>query len=248
MPLDPPSAIPSPVSPMLIPTLNLTGFMTSWIDPYTQAFIEFAGNAQGPVLDIGAAYGIATLAALNTGAQVIACDPDERHLQICAERAPSEQKNRLQLLQGSLPDQIDITKESIGAIICSRVLHFLTGDEIEQAVYNMFNWLLPGGRVYLIADTPYSGFLKSFVPIYQKRKSQGEAWPGQIDNFSQFMPPELAPNLPQFFHTLEPDTLSPLCEKAGFIVEKAGFIARIDYLPDAQIDGREGVGIIAQKP
>jgi hypothetical protein len=34
----------------------------------------------------------------------------------------------------------------------------------------------------------------------------------------------------------------------GLIVERKGFISRIDYLPDAQDDGREGVGIIAYKP
>jgi hypothetical protein len=30
--------MPDPVSEMLIPTLNLMGFMTAWIDPYTEAF------------------------------------------------------------------------------------------------------------------------------------------------------------------------------------------------------------------
>lgn len=240
--------MPPPVSEMLTPTLNLMGFMTSWIDPYTEAFVKFAPFAPGPSLDIGASYGIATLAALETGADVIACDPDRRHLEICSQRTPSNQRSRLRLLQGSLPNQINLEEESVGAILCSRVLHFLTGQEIEESVFNMFRWLCPGGRIYLIADTPYNGFLKSFLPLYKARKLQGDLWPGQIDNFPEFMPTELAPSLPSFFHTLDPDILVRVCTQVGFRVERVGFIARIDYLPDAQDDGREGVGLIACKP
>ncbi|NCS02148.1 MAG: class I SAM-dependent methyltransferase [Microcystis aeruginosa G13-11] len=240
--------MPDPVSEMLTPTLNLMGFMTAWIDPYTEAFVKFAPLAPKTCLDIGAAYGIASLAALATGAEVIACDPDWRHLEICLQKTPSKQKSRLRLLQGSLPDQINLEDGSLGAILCSRVLHFLTGPEIEESVRNMSRWLCSGGRVYLIADTPYNRFLKSFLPIYEERKRRGDLWPGQIDNFPQFMPTELAPNLPNFFHTLDPDILARVCTKMGLIVERKGFISRIDYLPDAQDDGREGVGIIAYKP
>lgn len=240
--------MPPPVSEMLTPTLNLMGFMTSWIDPYTEAFIKFALFAPGPSLDIGASYGIATLAALETGADVIACDPDKRHLEICHQRTPFNQRNRLRLLEGSLPHQINLKESSVGAILCSRVLHFLTGEEIEESIFNMFRWLCPGGRIYLIADTPYNGLLKSFLPIYKQKKIDDHLWPGLIDNFPQFMPSELAPNLPRFFHTLDPDILARVCNQAGLTVEQQGFIARIDYLPDAQDDGREGVGIIAYKP
>ena len=240
--------MPSPVSEMLIPTLNLMGFMTSWIDPYTEAFVKFAPSAPGISLDIGAAYGVASLAVLETGTEVIVCDPDQRHLEIRAQRTPPTHKSRLRLLQGSLPNQINLEESSVGAILCSRVLHFLTGQQIEESICNMFVWLRPGGRVYLIADTPYNRFLKSFLPLYELRKLRGDVWPGQIDNFPQFMPAELAPNLPKFFHTLDPDILARVCTQAGLIVEQTGFIARIDYLPDAQYDGREGVGIIAYKP
>ena len=173
--------------------------------------------------------------------------PLSSHLEICAQRTPPSQKSRLRLLQGSLPSQINLEEDSVGAILCSRVLHFLTGQEIEESVCNMFRWLRPGGRIFLIADTPYNRFLKSFLPVYEERKCRGDLWPGQIDNFPQFMPTKLAHSLPAFFHVLHPDSLLRVCTKAGLKVEQAGFIARIDYLPDAQDDGREGVGVIAYK-
>jgi SAM-dependent methyltransferase len=242
-----PLVMPPAVSEMLTPTLNSMGVMTSWLDPYTEEFVRFAPLAPGPSLDIGAAYGIATLAALETGADVIACDPEQRHLDICAQRTPFDRHSHLTLLKGALPHEIKLENDSIGAIICSRVLHFLTAEDIEASLENMFRWLHPGGKIYLIADTPYNRTLKKFIPTYEKRKNEGITWPGEIQNFPTFMPTELASNLPNFFHTLDPDILSRACIQAGFIVEKAGFIARIDYLADVQDDGREGVGVIAYK-
>jgi SAM-dependent methyltransferase len=241
-------SMPSPVpETLVVPTLNQTGFMTTWIDPYVEAFIQFAPMAPGPCIDIGAAYGVATLAALATGAEVISCDPDERHLQICAERAPVNEQNRLKLLQGSLPDEIPLEKESVGAIVCSRVLHFLRGDEIERSIQNMFRWLKPNGKVYLIADTPYNQFFKAFQPLYEAQKQRGDPWPGQIDQPSVWIPEKYASCLPNYFHTLDPDILTRVCTTAGFHVERAGFFSRLDYPAEALLDGREGAGIIAYK-
>ena len=45
----------------LIPTLNKQGFMTTILDPYTNTFIRSLSNNSDPVLEIGAAYGIAAL-------------------------------------------------------------------------------------------------------------------------------------------------------------------------------------------
>jgi SAM-dependent methyltransferase len=242
-----PVSMPSPVSPMLIPTLNKTGFMTTWIDPYTEAFLEFASIAPGRCLDIGAAYGVATLAALARGAEVIASDLDKRHLEILAEKVPESQKERLTLLPGKLPDGIDLEPASVGAILCSRVLHFLPGEVIERSIQNMFTWSQPGGKVYLIADTPYNQLFRSFWPLYESRKQAGEAWPGRMEKFATLFPDKLAESLPEFFHVLEPDILEKVVKNAGFRIEKSGFIDRLDYPAEARLDGRECVGIIAAK-
>jgi len=47
---------------------------------------------------------------------------------------------------------------------------------------------------------------------------------------------------------LDPDTLSREFRKAGFIIEKAEFTARLDVPPSLQLDGRESVMLIARKP
>ncbi|MEH2422348.1 MAG: hypothetical protein V7K48_15980 [Nostoc sp.] len=90
--------------------------------------------------------------------------------------------------------------------------------------------------------------LKSFFYLYKERKKQGELCPGIIVNYPQYFPAQIGFNLPNLFHTLETDILRRVCTEAGLIVEQADFFARIDYSPDWQDNGREGVGIIAYKP
>ena len=57
------SGLPKPFIPGLIPTMNNTGFMTEALDAYSQEFVSYAGSIADEVLDIGCAYGVATLAA-----------------------------------------------------------------------------------------------------------------------------------------------------------------------------------------
>jgi len=67
-----------PESPVegLVPTMNNTGWMTVALDDVSAEFARYAGTVDGEVLDIGCAYGIATLEALDAGARVCACDRD----------------------------------------------------------------------------------------------------------------------------------------------------------------------------
>ena len=55
--------LPKSSVPGLIPTLNNTGWMTETLDDYSLAFTEYAGTQQAECLDIGCAYGVATLPA-----------------------------------------------------------------------------------------------------------------------------------------------------------------------------------------
>ena len=50
------------------PTLNGTGFMFEVLDEFAEDFIQFAGSAPGPVLEVGCAFGVASLPALAGGA------------------------------------------------------------------------------------------------------------------------------------------------------------------------------------
>ena len=138
----------------LVPTLNDKGFMFEVLDEYADDFIQTAGASTDAALEIGCAYGVATIAALQAGATITACDMDQRHLEVLRSRIDDKLAGQLTLQAGTLPD-INLPEAHFGSLLCSRVLYFLTGEDIERSVQNMFRWLKPGGRLYLIADTPF---------------------------------------------------------------------------------------------
>ncbi|MBI3505886.1 MAG: class I SAM-dependent methyltransferase [Proteobacteria bacterium] len=215
-----------------VPTLNGMGAMTPELDPYASAFVDFAAFSKVPVLDVGAAYGIATLAALERGARVIANDVEPRHLEILSTRVPEERLHRLRLFPGAFPGGLSLAHESIGAALLGRMLHFLSGDEIERGIANLRRWLVPGGKVFAVALTPYIGTRRDFIPVYESRRAAGLAWPGERERM----------------HYLEPAVLAAAFERAGFDVEVAETFSRPELLGDMRLDGRESMGLIARKP
>ncbi len=228
------------------PTLNGTGFMFKVLDEYAEDFIQYAGQTDGEVLEIGCAFGITTIAALKAGGHVTACDLDPGHLQILTENTPKSLRSQLTCITGRLPD-IDLPEKSYDAILCSRVLHFLDGSAIDASVRNMFRWLKPGGRLYLVADTPY-GIWRKLIPIFEARRVRSDRWPGLmigLENYLPFSPKDRAIDAPPFMNLLDPELLTRICTDAGFEVEQAGFIDRSDFSGLGRMDGRENAGIRA---
>ena len=58
------------------------------------------------------------------------------------------------------------------ANVKGKVLHFLTGDDVDASVRKMATWLAPGGRLYLVADTPY-GVWRGKIPEFEAGKASG---------------------------------------------------------------------------
>lgn len=230
----------------LIVTLNSMGYMLSKPEKYNQAFIDFSQHAAGPVLDIGAAYGLATIPALEKGAYVIANDLDERHLQILKSKVPPSQLNRLELKPGRMPNEIDFAANSLGAVLASRVLGFILPEELELSLNKIFNWIKPGGKFFFVSGSLYGTFQK-FLPTYQKRKAEGHMWPGFIEDVPLYSPGRVS-DLPQYVHVLDEDILSRSLKKAGFLIEEMGFYSASEEHPqDMKLDGREMIGAIAFK-
>ncbi|MDD5630258.1 MAG: class I SAM-dependent methyltransferase [Elusimicrobia bacterium] len=220
--------------------------MSAKPDIFSQAFVDFARKAPGPCLDVGAAYGVASLAALRNGASVIANDLDERHLEILRDRAPAEHRDRLTLLPGDFPDKIDFPQGSLGAVLICRVMHFFDGPKIERAAEKVRGWLAPGGKLFVVSETPFLGTTRSFFPTYLERVKAGHPWPGLVENVAVH-DPKRADILPPLMHFLDEPTLRRVFTKAGFVIERLEMFARPDYAPDIQLDGRESIGLIASK-
>lgn len=233
----------------MVPTLNSTGFMFEVLDGYAEEFIHYAGHTGGPVLDIGCAYGVATIRALEAGARVVACDMEPGHLEILQDHVTPSCRPNLRCVIGTLPG-VDFPPESFRAILCSRVLHFLDGPDIDVSVAKMARWLQPGGRLYLIADTPY-GIWRRFIPTFEEGKRQGLRWPGMMVGLHNWLPtPGLQKHIekPAFMNLLDPELLARTCAEAGLRVKRATFIDRCDFKGLGALDGRENAGALAVKP
>lgn len=108
------------------------------------------------------------------GARVVANDLDERHLQILWEKADAAARRRLRLLPGRFPEAVHAalsgdaggedkeavsfpmpTLGGVGAVLVCRVLHFFDGDGVRDAIQRIAQWLAPGGKAFLVAETPY---------------------------------------------------------------------------------------------
>lgn len=236
--------LPESSVPGLIPTLNNTGWMTETLDEYSQAFTEYAGTVRAECLDIGCAYGVATLPALANGARVLACDLEPRHLEILSRRVPDRDRERYRSQAGAMPG-VDFPAASFGAILCARALHFLRGADIELTVRKMHEWSIPGGRIFLIADSPYVGPWWKLAPEYERRKREGCPWPGFVQNYAALLPAGTDPSKhPDFIHPLDPDILRRVVAAAGFEVLEAAFLRG----GGKQATGREHAGVIARKP
>jgi SAM-dependent methyltransferase len=234
---------PKPYLEGLVPTLNNRGFMSESLDYYSSCFASFAGETPGEALDIGCAYGIATRAALENGARVLACDMDAGHIRILEDETPPALRERLRTKVGLLPG-LDLPEQSFSAILCSRVLHFLLGEEIRTTLKKMYRWTVPGGKIFLIADTPYTGFWSSIAPGYERRKADGDEWPAFIEDISTLLQSGQIPDgmLP-YLNPLDPDILRRECVAAGFTVDEAGFTGR-----GGDPDLRQHAGCIAARP
>lgn len=128
--------------PSVLPTVNKMGWGSDFPHEIDLAFAEFAATCEHPVLDIGAGFGAATLAALKSGATVVAIDLDFSHLQSLAASVASQVRNRLELLPGRFPGDLTFADQYFGAIHTSNVLHFLTLAELECGIRLMFQWLM----------------------------------------------------------------------------------------------------------
>ena len=232
-----------------VETKNQKGF-TYHLTSFGKAFINAAAKASKPVMDIGAAYGVATLPALLTGAKVIAVDIEEKHLLSITNSVNDPLRNQLITLKERFP-HFDLLPQSLSAVYMSQVLPFLNGTEIEEGIQKIYDWLVPGGEVFVVSFTPYIDHVSSFIPLYEERKRSGQRWAGSIDDLSRFSSyPSIYKNLPNQIHHVDLDDLRWICEKVGFAVKEARYFGEEEGpLPvGIRMDGRERVGLIAYKP
>lgn len=228
-------------------TANRMGWTNdAYTDPVVDALVAFAGSAPLPIVDVGAGYGATTAAAIDAGARVVAIEIHDDHLEGIRSRVGDERSARLTLVSGEFPEAVALSANAHSAVLLERVLHFFGGPRIERSARTAFEWLAPGGRVFVSAETPFRTNMLGFLPVYEARRAAGHPWPGIVEDTAAYFPPQA--NLPQLMNFLDEVVLARVFAAAGFTIERAFLFGR-DYLPPTvRLDGREGVGLIAVKP
>lgn len=196
--------------------------LTFPLSRYGQAFVDFAARSQYPVLDIGAAYGVTTLPAIDAGATVIANDLSESQLEILATRVAPGPRRRLQIRPGRFPDELDFPPSSLGGVHASHVLHFLSPNQLQAGCDKLFRWLAEGGKAFVVCFSPYHRFMERYISTYETRLERGDEWPGFVaDSTTYALEKGILPNQ---VHLMDPTILRREFERAGFTIEKSEFL------------------------
>ncbi len=233
----------------LEPTKNNFGYMhpKSFL---MNEFISFSKNVSQPVLDIGSAYGVATIQCLKEGAQVISCDICNDHLTLLVDRTPVELRKNLKIMNLRFPYETKFLDNSLSAVFLSHVLSFLEIEEIEFGIKKIYDWLEVSGKIFILNYTPYYKTLKNFIPIYQERIAEDIKWPGFIEDKRKFIDKiRSSDNVPNRLNLMDIPILKELAEKNGFKINMLKYFGGVEAgVPEPFcLDGREWVGMIATK-
>lgn len=231
-----------------IPTRNQTGWTSNRLNEVSRLFVDVCRNAPLPVLDLGAAYGIATIPALEAGATVVANDIDSAHLEVLASRVPPEHRPRLILSTGRFPRHLHFLESSFAAIHASNLLHFLTGPQLTQAAASIAHWLAPSGRAFIHASTPWQKPWARFIPVFEQRRADGAEFPGWMEDTRTHSDHGKLSQIPKSIHLLDDTVLTRVFSAAGLTVDRCWLYRREDLPASLFYDGRECVGLIASKP
>ena len=248
----------------LIKTYNLSGgYVTLPEDIYSQKFLAYSkelAKNKGQVLEVGAAFGAASLKAVEQGVTVFCNDIYSQNLAVIRNRyiksrpvissATTGDSNQLIFLPGAFPEELSaLPGNFFDAVLISRVLHFFTGDQIEKSLEQVYGNLKPGGKLFIICETPFRKNWKRFIPEYEQRLRDGVKWPGEITNPSDYKLTRWISSLPGFVHWISKDILERALIHAHFKIEHISYIDRAGQFPvTLLLDGRESVGALVHKP
>ncbi|MBS0287730.1 MAG: class I SAM-dependent methyltransferase [Proteobacteria bacterium] len=228
-----------------VPTINKMGWAHPGNDAVTQQFLSFCKEHPGAkVLEIGAAYGDVSKLALENGANVWVNDLEPKHLSNFLNSIPKDKQNKAHVVAGEFPTAVTLPPHSFDAILVARVFPLMKPEQFEASIVAIKSLLKAGGKVYVVAETPYIKSWSGFIPEYEQRKTKGERFPGYIAEPEKYNPASAA-HLSGFLNFLDPQILTREFKNKGFEIIWCQFMNRADFPESMRLDGRESVGLIA---
>jgi predicted SAM-dependent methyltransferase len=138
------------------------------------------------------------------------------------------------------------------AVLISHLLQYLSGNQMTEAFVKIYQWLKPGGKLFIVTYSPYHKTLQDYIPHYEEKVKMGVRWPGYISDKRAYntAPKQIKENMPENIHLFNVDVLTRELKACGFIIEKAemfgGEAAGVPKL--FVLNGKQMVGVVAKKP
>ena len=218
--------------------------MTETLDEMSTAFTDYAGTIDDEALDIGCAYGIATLQALRTARESAPATSNPSTSTSCC----SGYRISTRRTSGPSPDRC---RRSIFRLAVSAPSShhasciFCPGADVEQTVRKMYDWLRPEGRVFLIADSPYTRPLAGRRTRIRTTQGRRRSVAGLARRLHAVLPDNMQVSKdPAPINPMDPDILRRVCEQAGLEVIEARWLSS----GTKYATGRDHAGVIARKP
>src|SRR5262249_53140083 len=134
---------------------------------------------------------------------------------------PAEMGTRLELLPGRFPRDLAFPGQSLLAIHASNVLHFLNPLEFDTGIRLISQWLVPHGKIFILATLHHQTAYEQFIPNFEQRKKAGARWPGWIGDLAQYSSHPTLQHLPPSINLFDAEVLSAPFAGEGFIIEIA---------------------------
>ena len=234
--------------------MNGFGVMMARNDPMEEAWVSAASllDESCCALEIGAAFGRATVEALQRGCPHVVCnDLSSSHLMEVKRRSASipAGTGRLTTLMGSAPTVLDgwVPLKPIRAVLAANVIHFLSPDEVSTLFSRLHELCADDAELFVSVDAPWNGGYRPLWPLYAARRFFGDPHPGHTrfpGPLSYVLPERL--RAVRTYHPMEPRELARLLEASGWhVVHARHFKADADNNPEGVSisSGQFGSGI-----
>ena len=164
--------------------------------PYAEQF-ALSYNGKHPIMDIGCAMGLNVQTAVEAMDAVSDSGEDEAVRILAADFEPAHlefvdalQFDGVRTIHCKLPTEMPAAEldefGGLSAVLLSEVLHFLTGPEIEASLAWIFDALVPGGKLFITACSPYynmgSDRQKLVLQHQKEERIKKNKWPLSPDD------------------------------------------------------------------
>ncbi|QIW09407.1 class I SAM-dependent methyltransferase [Francisella sp. LA112445] len=216
---------------------------------YIKDFINCVKSKPGRILEIGPGFGAVVIECLKAGSEVVAMEMDSNHLAEIERQAKLHApESKLTLLQGSFPQDKNKINGKFDYIFCSRVLHFMPPNLLNEAIAKIFDLLDDNGRVFTLNFTPYHNFTHKFIPVYEENIKKGIEYPGFTEDCSPYVQEQ--GKLPPSIHLMDETVMHKVLTKHNLVIEQSyyePFPKEFDPKRLWSYEGKEQICVTAQK-